>query len=50
MTSSSGDNNLIIASIAARPLPKHNPCVPFSSAAKFFSSAFRVGFPVLEYS
>ena len=37
ITSSPGFNNLIIASIAPSPLPKHNPYLPFSSAAKLFS-------------
>jgi hypothetical protein len=50
MTSSPGESNLIIASIAPKPLPKQSPYLPFSRAARFFSKALRVGLPVLEYS
>ena len=50
ITSSPGFNILITASIAARPLPKHAPYFPPSIAAKLFSNAALVGFPVLEYS
>jgi hypothetical protein len=32
------------------PDEKAKPCVPFSIAAKLFSSAVLVGFPPLEYS
>ena len=50
ITSSPGFNSLIIASIAARPLPKHKPYFPLSSPAILRSNADLVGLPVLEYS
>ena len=50
ITSSPGESNLIIPSIAASPLEKQSPYLPFSREARFFSSAFLVGLPVLEYS
>ena len=49
-TSSPGFNNLIIASIAAKPDENATPYFAFSRLAKAFCKAVLVGLCVLEYS
>src|SRR5690349_8062945 len=39
-----------MVAVAARPLEKARPCAPPSSAARHASRAWRVGFPLREYS
>src|SRR5690348_10561925 len=39
-----------MVAVAARPLENARPCAPPSSAARQVSSAWRVGFPLREYS
>ena len=50
ITSSPGLSNFITASVAATPLLKARPCLPFSIVASASSSAFLVGFWLRAYS